>query len=302
MAGGNSSFWCAKWTKNQDTSVNHTELEASLPFPVRSRVGCSSAWLNGTYFDGKSGRELQFDEVSQPGKMCAGTGHQVNDGDHLLHQGQRKLLTHPQRCFKPADCVRWDQPRLAPRDGGAVWFPCSSLDNACFPMPQSPQLSHTPCQSWEGTRVTENLHHPKIRATGGKWPAPQALIDSKQKVLVAGGNHFIWPAEACRQLKKEFLYPVYILFGEGLIIRQEIYRRLSSNKVILIFLGGHSECRISIPQPGELVPHEVARQEVLLTKRLPGKSQWFEIIFQGRGWKKNHDMGNSTTSQTNKNL
>lgn len=238
MAGGNSSFWCAKWTKNQDTSVNHTELEASLPFPVRSRVGCSSAWLNGTYFDGKSGRELQFDEVSQPGKMCAGTGHQVNDGDHLLHQGQRKLLTHPQRCFKPADCVRWDQPRLAPRDGGAVWFPCSSLDNACFPMPQSPQLSHTPCQSWEGTRVTENLHHPKIRATGGKWPAPQALIDSKQKVLVAGGNHFIWPAEACRQLKKEFLYPVYILFGEGLIIRQEIYRRLSSNKVILIFLGG----------------------------------------------------------------
>lgn len=34
--------------------------------------------------------------------MCAGAGHQVNDGDYLLYQGQRELLTHPQRCFKPA--------------------------------------------------------------------------------------------------------------------------------------------------------------------------------------------------------
>ena len=117
-------------------------------------------------------------------------------------------------------------------------------------------------------RATKNLPHPEIRATGGKRPAPQALIDSKQRVLVAGGNHFIWSVEACRQLKtkKEFLYPVYILFGEGLIIRWEIYCRLSSDKVILIFWGGHSECGISIPQPGELVPPEVAGQEVLLTK------------------------------------
>lgn len=107
--------------------------------------------------------------------------------------------------------------------------------------------------------ATKNSHQPEIGAIGGKRPAPQALIDSKQRVLVAEGNHFIRSVEACRQIKtkKEFLYPIYILFGEGLIIRQEIYCHLSSDKVILIFAGGwggHSECRISIPQPGELVP------------------------------------------------
>ena len=34
--------------------------------------------------------------------MSASSGHQVNDGDDLLHERERKLLTHPQRCFEPA--------------------------------------------------------------------------------------------------------------------------------------------------------------------------------------------------------
>lgn len=127
-------------------------------------------------------------------------------------------------------------------------------------------------------RATKNSHQPEIGAIGGRRPAPQALIDSKQRVLVAEVNHFIRSVEACQQIKtkKEFLYPIYILFGEGLIIRQDIYCHLSSDKVILIFVGGGGRSLrmqdLNSPTRGTCAP-EVAGQEVLLTKRLPGKSQ-----------------------------
>ena len=58
--------------------------------------------VDGTYLDRKSRWELQLDEISEPRKVSASSGHEVNDGDDLLHEGQRKVLAHPQHRFKPA--------------------------------------------------------------------------------------------------------------------------------------------------------------------------------------------------------
>lgn len=54
-----------------------------------------------TYFNRKSRRKLEGDEVSQPCKMGAGPGHEVNNGSYLLHQGERVFLTHPQCALEP---------------------------------------------------------------------------------------------------------------------------------------------------------------------------------------------------------
>ncbi len=34
--------------------------------------------------------------------MGTGPSHEVDNGGHLLHQGQRVFLAHPQRTFEPA--------------------------------------------------------------------------------------------------------------------------------------------------------------------------------------------------------
>lgn len=173
--------------------------------------------------------------------MRASSGHQVNDGDDLLHERQRKLLTHPQHRFKPAGL---DEKRLrpSPSDRETALLLRSRLDNVSFLMPHAPAFPVIlpPLRlSWEGIRATKDSHHPVI-GQAGEMTCATALIDSKQEELVAGGNHFIWSAEACWQLKKinkEFLYPIYILLGEGRIIRWAIYCYLSSDKVIFVILG-----------------------------------------------------------------
>ena len=35
--------------------------------------------------------------------MGAGARHEVDDGSHLLHQGERVLLTHPQGALEPEE-------------------------------------------------------------------------------------------------------------------------------------------------------------------------------------------------------
>ena len=42
------------------------------------------------------------DEVTQLGKVSVADGHQVDDGCHLVPQGQRVLLAQPQRRLEPA--------------------------------------------------------------------------------------------------------------------------------------------------------------------------------------------------------
>lgn len=56
--------------------------------------------MSQTYFNRKSRGKLQGHEVSQSCKMGTGSGHEVNNGSHLLHQGKGVFLTHPQRTFE----------------------------------------------------------------------------------------------------------------------------------------------------------------------------------------------------------
>ena len=50
-----------------------------------------------TYLDGEARRQLQGDEVLEPAEVCVAGGHQVYDGEDLLGQGERVVLTQPQR-------------------------------------------------------------------------------------------------------------------------------------------------------------------------------------------------------------
>lgn len=59
-----------------------------------------------TYFYRKSRGELQGHKVPQSCKVGTGPSHEVDDGGHLLHQGQGMLLAHPQSTFEPAQKAR----------------------------------------------------------------------------------------------------------------------------------------------------------------------------------------------------
>lgn len=54
-----------------------------------------------TYLNRKPRGKFQGHKVSETCKMGTGSSHKVNDGGHLLYQGQRMLLTHPEGTFKP---------------------------------------------------------------------------------------------------------------------------------------------------------------------------------------------------------
>lgn len=54
-----------------------------------------------TYLHREAWWEPQGDEVPQFSKVSVWDGHEVDDGRHLLSQGQRVCLTQPKRGFKP---------------------------------------------------------------------------------------------------------------------------------------------------------------------------------------------------------
>lgn len=54
-----------------------------------------------TYFDRESRGEPEDEEVVETGEVGAGTRHELDDGCHLLHQGEWVLLTHPQSALEP---------------------------------------------------------------------------------------------------------------------------------------------------------------------------------------------------------
>lgn len=54
-----------------------------------------------TDLDREARGEAELDEVPEPGEVCAGASHQVDDGGDLLHQREGVLLAHPQRPLKP---------------------------------------------------------------------------------------------------------------------------------------------------------------------------------------------------------
>lgn len=74
-----------------------------------------------TNLDGEAGREAQGDEVAQFGEERIADGHQVDDGGHLLTEGQRVVLAQPQLRLEPVgggQAPGWG-PR-EPRDGSTV--------------------------------------------------------------------------------------------------------------------------------------------------------------------------------------
>lgn len=76
----------------------------SPPTPQKTGRTCKypSILFNHTYFDRESRRKVQFDKISQSCKMSAGSSHEVNDRNDLLHKGEWELFAHPQRSFKSA--------------------------------------------------------------------------------------------------------------------------------------------------------------------------------------------------------
>lgn len=144
-------------------SLKHILSPTQKAEPPRAPV------VHGTYFDRKSRWEFQFDEISQPCKMSTSSGHQVNDGNDLLHERERKFLTHPQRCFKPAGFDRDETEGISTTQGH--WILYSKLDNTSFLTPQVPiwLTSHysEPWRDWthEEFRSRWNLAIRKMTST-----------------------------------------------------------------------------------------------------------------------------------------
>lgn len=78
-----------------------------LEAPGCSLAGAEQSCWYRTYFHRKSRGEFQGHKIPQPRKVGAGPSHEVDDGGHLLHQGQGMLLAHPQSTFEPAPKQGW---------------------------------------------------------------------------------------------------------------------------------------------------------------------------------------------------
>lgn len=65
--------------------------------------------LTLTYLDREAWWQAQSDEITQFCKVGIGDGHEVDDGRHLLGQGQRVRFTQPQGRFKPGDNREMDR-------------------------------------------------------------------------------------------------------------------------------------------------------------------------------------------------
>lgn len=76
-----------------------------------------------TDLDREAGGQLEGDEVAQLGEVGVGDGHEVDDGCHLLCQGQRVLLAQPQRRLEPARAPAW---AWAPCQRHIPWHPATA--------------------------------------------------------------------------------------------------------------------------------------------------------------------------------
>lgn len=61
--------------------------------------------------------------------------------------------------------------------------------------------------------------------------------------------------------------------------------------------GGHSECRISIPQPGELVPLKWQGKKSCVKDCQGNPSNFLKLFCKGGAGRENHDMVNKQTKQ-----
>lgn len=83
-----------------------------------------------TNLDGEAGREAQGDEVAQFGEERIADGHQVDDGGHLLTEGQRVVLAQPQLRLEPVGGgtgARMGAPGAPRWQHGVVGVPSSPL-------------------------------------------------------------------------------------------------------------------------------------------------------------------------------
>lgn len=60
-----------------------------------------------TDLDGEARWQAQSDEVAQFGEQGVGNGHEVDDGHHLLGEGQRVRLAQPHLGLEPAGSGKW---------------------------------------------------------------------------------------------------------------------------------------------------------------------------------------------------
>lgn len=100
------------------------------PRELPQTPGCPRPPL--TNLDREAGGQAQGDEVTQLGKVSVADSHQVNDGRHLVAQGQWVLLAQPQCCLEPAQDVSQGTPGGPSAKTHPLW---------------TPALTHTLCRA-----------------------------------------------------------------------------------------------------------------------------------------------------------
>lgn len=82
------------------TLAARTRSTSSKPHTPNSHRGKMEWGL--TNLDREARRQAQGNEIPELGKKCIADSHEINDGGHLLTQGQGMLLTQPQLGLEPA--------------------------------------------------------------------------------------------------------------------------------------------------------------------------------------------------------
>lgn len=106
-------MWKIGISEDKETISHHHPLPYTLGTPSMAPVSLHRPpppvaaqgkweWGGLTDLDREAWRQAEGNEIPELGKKCIADGHEVNDGGHLLTQGQGMLLTQPQLGLEPA--------------------------------------------------------------------------------------------------------------------------------------------------------------------------------------------------------
>lgn len=133
-----------------------------------------------TNLDWEAWWQAQGDEVTQFGKVGIADGHQVDDGRHLVTQGQRVLLTQPQGGLEPVRQTTGPHPWCLHLDLYLAWVapsPSCVLDLSCPQTPASPQVKSLTARGRWGWASGFCQAQPFLPTHS--WPGPPSLSHSR---------------------------------------------------------------------------------------------------------------------------